>query len=133
MKLLDALALWDLGVPVLTVEMGGLGPGYEQCIQILIWEMVRDAEPLSVDLSSWGEKALSRVNDLVGGLTGAQVGAAKSIALHFLKYGYEETLAKVPVDRRIMASKHWPTPPSKPNTQEEKKTEPEDTKRIVEV
>jgi hypothetical protein len=113
----EALTKWDAGEPVFTIEMGGLGPGYEQAIQILVWELVRDAEPVSegMSLSDWGEAAVTRANAGVGGFSGAQVGAAKGVAARFLLRGYEESLAAAPADRRIMVSRTWPRSPSQPS------------------
>lgn len=37
----ELLAAWDAGEPVLSVEMGGLGRDYEQCIQVTAFEIVR--------------------------------------------------------------------------------------------
>ena len=37
----DALAAWDRGETVWACDMGGMGPGYEQCIQIMGFEMLR--------------------------------------------------------------------------------------------
>jgi hypothetical protein len=106
-----ALAEWDAGRSVFTVEMGGLGPGYEQCIQILVWEIVRDNEPLPEGrFGTWGEKAVARC-DPTCGFSGAQVGAAKQLAHRFLKYGHRATLDKVEPDRRIQVSRAWPRPP----------------------
>ena len=38
---LDALAAWDRGEHVWTVELGGIGPGYEMAIQTLAFELIR--------------------------------------------------------------------------------------------
>jgi hypothetical protein len=39
----EALARWDDGKTVWTVEMGGLGPGYEQAIHVTAFELIREA------------------------------------------------------------------------------------------
>src|SRR5688572_10010547 len=36
-----ALERWDAGQTVFTIELGGLGPGYEQCIHIAAFEAIR--------------------------------------------------------------------------------------------
>jgi hypothetical protein len=115
MNATEALAKWDAGEAVWSIEMGGLGPSYEQAIQILIFELVRDAGPFEGEQIpyGWGERAITRANEGVGGFSGAQVGAAKGVAARFLTRGYDETLASVPDDRRILVSKRWaqsPTP-----------------------
>ncbi len=137
----EALALWDDGQIVWTIEMGGLGPGYEQCIQITVFEIVRDClaglpntaplpdpslltkDPDSAGTGSrrtgsaaeksrkiwdaWARPTLDRVNvDLL--LSGAQVGAAKSLALTYLRDGWAKTVDSFPDDRRIQVRKEWP-------------------------
>jgi hypothetical protein len=39
----EVVAAWDAGRVIWTVEMGGLGPGYEQTIQTLVVELLRSA------------------------------------------------------------------------------------------
>ena len=41
----ELVAAWDRGDLVPTIEMGGLGPGYEQAIQVLMIELLRSAGP----------------------------------------------------------------------------------------
>lgn len=65
----DALARWDEGDTVFTVEMGGFGPGYEQAIQLLVFEMIRDhindtrppydSDEIKAYSKSFGEKAIT--------------------------------------------------------------------------
>lgn len=95
------LEKWDAGEPVVTVEMGGLGEGYEMAIQTLAFELIRDAEPIpeSGVIDNWGDQTVARLNGY--GFSGAQVGAAKNLAANFLKFGYEESMATVPEDRKI--------------------------------
>lgn len=38
----DVLAKWDAGEAIWSVQLGGIGPGYEQTIQVLIMELLRD-------------------------------------------------------------------------------------------
>ena len=45
------------------------------------------------------------------GFSGAQVGAAKTLAAELLCLGPRETIDKYPKDRRIMVSKAWPHDP----------------------
>lgn len=62
----DLIENWDAGQPCWTVEMGGLGPGYEQVIQIAMVELVRDnlgkplPEPESDEADSWGDETLHK-------------------------------------------------------------------------
>lgn len=122
----EMLEHWDAGYSVWSVEMGGLGPGYEQAIQVLAIECLR--ELVRADFQWTGEampdteriKALldpvaHRVGKWPGmGLSGAQVGAAMSIACMFHKQGPIGALEKLPKgdeDRKIQVSKTWPHEP----------------------
>ena len=91
----EALAKWDAGEIVTSIEMGGSGPGYEQAIQCAIFEFIR---------SGGDEKALYGL-----GLSGAQAEAAMSVGRHAMKHGWEATLAKVSDDRRILVSRNFPS------------------------
>ena len=65
----EALARWDRGWNVFTIEMGGLGPGYEQCIHIAVFELIRDhlGEEMSAEPEEkWGDMTLDRINDQLG-------------------------------------------------------------------
>lgn len=119
----DALERWDKGETVFTIEMGGLGPGYEQAIQILIFEIVRDnLEAKLPDFtadekaaqewySAFGNASISRVDQACGGFSGAQVGAAKQVAYRALRDGWGKMLESVPDDRKIQVSKSFPKAP----------------------
>jgi hypothetical protein len=116
----ELVAAWDRGDIVRSVEMGGLGPGYEQCIQILWIELLRDYEgkPLPADKDGWrdwGDETVRRCDASVGGFSGAQVGAAKNLAARMLKIGYDATMDEVRAnsgdDRFTMVSRHFPKPP----------------------
>lgn len=107
----DALARWDKGWNVFTIEMGGLGPGYEQCIHIAVFELIRDHVddgkfPTERD-EKWGDMTLDRVNDQLG-LSGAQAGAAKHLAYRYLQNGWKKTVEEVDSDRRIQVNKEFP-------------------------
>lgn len=111
----EALRRWDDGQGVFTIEMGGLGPGYEQAIQLLVFELLRDNldKPLPTkdeDWRSWGDATVHRINGSCGGFSGAQVGAAKNLAFHYLKDGYEATIRQFDneKDRTIQVSNFWP-------------------------
>jgi hypothetical protein len=103
------LRRWDSGDTVWSIEMGGLGPGYEQAIQVLAMEIIRDeidnGIPEESKWRSWGDSTVTRINDSCGGFSGAQVGAAKQIAYRFIKEGPSEALKDVERERRIQISK----------------------------
>lgn len=116
----EALEHWDSGGLVSTVEMGGLGPGYEQAIHITAFEALRLF--LADPPADWhGEKAAMRAyverieatllalpKVAAIGLSGAQLGAAMNIASKFAYQGHEAALDKAPVDRHILVSKDFP-------------------------
>ena len=90
--------------------MGGLGPGYEQCIHIAVFELIRDhlGEEMSGEPEEkWGDMTLDRINDQLG-MSGAQAGAAKSLAYACLRDGWKATIDQVDDDRRIQVSKEFP-------------------------
>lgn len=112
----DALALWDAGGSVFTIEMGGMGPGYEQAIQILVFELIREGlksgtpeRDDSEAWKTWGDDVIKRCDEKYG-YSGAQVGAAKSLASGFLVNGYRTTCRspELDPDRRIQVSKNFP-------------------------
>ena len=116
----ELVQAWDSGDSVWSVEMGGLGPGYEQAIQVLILELVRDHKDAPLDRRAetdpevgwaWGNRTVHRVNNWPGcGFSGAQVGAAKSIAYKILRDGYEGFLSRARADvpdRMIQVSRTW--------------------------
>jgi hypothetical protein len=113
----DVLAAWDAGESIFSIEMGGLGPGYEQAIQVLIIELLRDhgAEPLPRDDdSAWGDDTARRISEACLGFSGAQVGAAKTVAYRIIRDGYHATLESMRAhdsDRLIQISKAWPRTP----------------------
>lgn len=115
----EQLRRWDAGETIWTVEMGGLGPGYEQAIQILAIEIVRDHldQPLPNESTwqTWGDATVARIDQpdanghhSCGGFSGGQVGAAKHLALGWLRDGPEIYRAKFPQDRHIQCSNFWP-------------------------
>ena len=106
----DALARWDAGLNVLTVEMGGLGPGYEQCIQIAVFEIIRDMldqKLPDVLVDSWGGQSLTRVDRELG-LSGAQAGAAQYLAYVYLRDGWKAVVDEMDADRRIQVNREFP-------------------------
>ena len=111
----EQLRQWDANETIWTVEMGGMGPGYEQAIQTAAIELIRDNldKPLPEDgdkeaWRSWGDSTLNRIDDQLGGLTGAMWGAARNLAARILKFGPKKVLEDLPKDRMIQASKNWP-------------------------
>lgn len=120
----DWLDRWDAGKNVWSVEMGGLGPGYEQVIQITAAEILRKLLGYGPDFKfeevskaqEWRyqfEKELleNEVIQNLNGVTGAQFGAAKNIAFVLFRHGPVDALSKGEVkDRLIQVNKDFPNP-----------------------
>lgn len=112
----DFVALWDSGRGFTTVEMGGIGPGYEQTIQTLVVELVRDnlgkPLPTGTRFDGWGDDTIARIDAQLGGVTGAMYGAARNLAFRILRDGYQPTIDAVKregkADRLIQVSSFWP-------------------------
>lgn len=122
---LEALDQFKAGDIVTVVELGGIGPGYEQAIWNGIFAVIedrKDAEGVKhwVDGKKWakpeGEKYLTKadadlmriIKDDEYGLSGAQAGAIKTTAYQLLTYGWRAMLLKAPADRRIGITKNPP-------------------------
>ena len=118
----DWLARWDDGQIVWTIEMGGLGPGYEQAIQIAMTEFLRHMLLHQYDSDKWSdEKAWQAdLKDIEAhgfsdqkidalGLSGAQWGAALGLAVKIYRYGPRWIMAQKYVeDRHIQVSRNFP-------------------------
>ncbi len=113
----EQLRRWDGGGVIWSIEMGGLGPGYEQSIQILAIEIVRDEidKPLPrPPPHDWADATVGRVDVrqpdgsyTCGGFSGAQVGVARALAWKWLTVGPAAVCAEFP-DRKIQVSRFWP-------------------------
>jgi len=116
------LKRWDTGQGVWSIEMGGLGPGYEQCIQITTAELLRHlltntvAIPKEGDKKGWEKvsdelrEAMFKVPTISAlGLSGAQYGAAYNLAWHLYRRGPAVCFMDKEVqDRKIQVRKHFP-------------------------
>jgi hypothetical protein len=118
----DWLARWDAGKSVWSIEMGGLGPGYEQCIHITCAEILRWFLKHKPDADKWKDTEVwkadrKRMEDWLHtvpvvkslGLSGAQFGAALSLAAQLYKHGPRKIMADEQVkDRHIQVSRSFP-------------------------
>lgn len=115
----DVLRKWDEGGTIWSITMGGLGPGYEQALQVCAMEILRQMIQEKVDHSGWEEDGAMReysntLHDKIGdrikplGVSGAQFGAALNIAARIYKYGPRKFAEGIPEDRKIQVSSHWP-------------------------
>lgn len=90
----DIVAAWDAGQTIWSLNLGGLGPGYDQAIQVAVIEILRDhlGDPLPTEQDerqAWAGKTLARI-DATLGLSGAQWGAAKWLAFQILRTGWQD-------------------------------------------
>ncbi len=115
----DAVKRWDEMGILWTIEMGGLGPGYEQTIQVCAIEILRDAlakgEPkLSPEeFQKLADETMHFHNESLGGLSGAQAGAATQLAFKAYDHGWSGMLKSalangVEDERFTQISKRWP-------------------------
>lgn len=120
----DWLARWDRGDTCWSIEMGGLGPGYEQCIHITAAECLRWFIDNNCDAAAWQKvdsiewkvdrEALQNAmfkNEAVKelGLSGAQYGAAVSIASSLYISGPRAIMNdEAAKDRKIQVQKFFP-------------------------
>lgn len=118
-EMLDA---WDTGQTIWSIELGGLGPGYEQAIQVAAVEFARagkdmartgDAAKDSESFEAICHKRLHELDDSLGGLSGAQYGAAKWLAWQWCFGGGPERLIERArkegkEDDTIQVSNTWP-------------------------
>lgn len=116
------LRRWDNDEVCWSIEMGGLGPPYEQCIQITAAEVLRHLLEKKYDADAWKEgetwehdrnaieaAALTntRINSL--GLSGAQFGAALWLACRLYRDGPRAVLTDERMkDRRIQVMRVFP-------------------------
>ncbi len=113
----QVIDIWKSGGIVATAELGGISPAYEQCIQILLWEIfsswdsklpvVDDKGRLSPEYNNHVELKVSELQRF--GFSGAQFQAAKHTAFQFIHYGYSEMMNKLPDDRHIQCSRNFPS------------------------
>jgi hypothetical protein len=120
----DWLTRWDEGRIVWTIQMGGLGPSYEQCIHITCAEILRYwfASDTKVEDFETDEqcKAISErtreasfknatIDKL--GLSGAQYGAAQNIASFLFRRGPRFVMNDPMVkSRHIQVQRNFPVP-----------------------
>lgn len=105
------LRRWDAGQSVWSIEMGGLGPGYEQCIHVTCAEILR----YWLTHGDIGyEETMKHIDQdetvrKLRGISGAQAGAAYNLAGHLYKHGPAKVMADEAVkDRHIQVSRHFP-------------------------
>lgn len=101
----EALREWDEGAVVTSLAMGGFGPGYEQAIQIAMFEGLRLLQKETFRGYELGDR-INLVCENIG-LSGSQVSAAANLASCF-HHDYVKTLAEATDDRKIYVTKNFP-------------------------
>lgn len=116
----DWLDRWDAGKNVWSIEMGGLGPAYEQCIHITCAEILRELIARKIDFETYEDllkEQWNAIDDAVFkvpavselGLSGAQYGAARNLAAMIYRNGPRSVMNDERVkDRHIQVSKSFP-------------------------
>lgn len=115
----ELLAAWDAGDTIWSIELGGLGPGYEQAIQVAAIEMARKAKdwkPTGDDkadndsFTALCDEAIKSIDDQLLGLSGAQFGAARWLAHRWIVEGPAHLMERARADKRdtIQVSNQWP-------------------------
>jgi hypothetical protein len=118
----DWLTRWDADRGCWSIEMGGLGPGYEQAIQITMAEILRHLLAEKYDHAAWADTDVwkrdrelidkaSFANPVISGLglSGAQWGAALGLATKFYMQGPRAIMNdKAVKDRHIQVSRSFP-------------------------
>lgn len=102
-----------------SIEMGGIGPGYEQAIQCAVVVLCQKCSHVRVTEKDTAypqefDTALHDADMSLGGLSGAQAGAAKWLAFRFMLEGPNRFMDRARVkdrDRCILVSKAWPSMP----------------------
>lgn len=116
------LKRWDNNEDVWSIEMGGLGPGYEQAIQIAMAEILRHLIDNKYNTNRWEEKEVweherNKIEEFGHkdpiikklGLSGAQWNGALNLAAHMYNdtpYGVMKD--KIVQDRIIQIRKTFP-------------------------
>lgn len=112
------LRRWDANEGVWSIEMGGLGPGYEQVIHIAAAEMLRALFTITangeVNIDEQLPAVNKQVDDMVHpilsnlGMSGWQFGAAKNLAFTIFRRWPECMEDEKVKDRHIQVNKSFP-------------------------
>lgn len=111
MTIQEAIKQWNAGSPIFSIDMSGMGPGYEQGIQITVFEMIKLLKfkcPNKAQTHKVLDDALAKVDKKYDiGHSGASAGAAIWLAHKILSTGYAETINTAPKDRLIQVDNNW--------------------------
>lgn len=128
----EAVAAWNAGKEIATIEMGGLSKGYEMAIQVTAFaimeallaeeawlKVVREyptGQTWPDGLRQFVDGVISEIDKkdeetgrfALGGLSGAQAGAATNLALNVVRNGFQNGRDQVGNERIIWLSKSDP-------------------------
>lgn len=118
------LKRWHENHIVWSINLSGMGRGYEQCCQVIAAEFIQIMIDKKYDASQWNSSGLyqkdrkeienlSFENEIIMSLdpTGAQVAVALGLAARFYKDGPRKWLEDpANKDRLIRVQKHFPNP-----------------------
>ena len=104
---------WNDEKIVWSASLGGIGPGYEQCIQDILFTLlskypsdkIGEGKDGYKKFQEWSNDIITKMDEKYG-FSGAQVGAAQATAYQFIKYGYSEMMNKLDDDRHIQVCKN---------------------------
>lgn len=105
----EALNIWDSGNSIETIEMGGLGEGYENGIHAAAFEIIRVLDGSEIpeetkEINELFDKTLRDAMEALpelNGLSGAMAGAAKQVAYKAITDGWKGMRDSIPEDRLI--------------------------------
>lgn len=121
------LKRWNEGRICWSISMGGLGPSYEQSIQMAMAAVLGHLVKNNVDPSKWDDEASwnadrDAMEEFLRNapegepMSGASAGAALNLATHFYRDGPAEVLSKLEADdRKIQVMKFFPSGGRKPD------------------
>jgi hypothetical protein len=110
----DALAGWDSGELVFTIELGGIGPSYEQAMHIAVFETLRSIGDMDTTLHADTQTRIidrairdaDETKDLQ--LSSAQAAAVRGFVHTVLNHGWQNSVLRYDTDRRIQVRKWFP-------------------------
>jgi hypothetical protein len=105
----EVIDKWKKGESLFTVELGGLGPSYEQALQNFLFDLFAYLVDNKIPIKklTTGKKYSKIYYDICSKVTdgrdlsGAMFDVAKGTAYQFYRYGYKEMMNKAPNDRTI--------------------------------
>lgn len=109
----QVVVLWQAGQIVASIELGGIGPAYEQAIQNFLFKILSYLVEFKISPSSLSDrknysKTYNEICEKLSSeedLSGAMFFAAKNLAYQFYVKSYRVVMAECPNDRIIQVTK----------------------------